>query len=95
MIQYTPNFYSNHVVLFSGQTLGVDQESSFDAKKAQKKPERPEAKTRVKTPAKMRKKETVPQTPPQHENSENADTSELMSSGRPKRRAAKVYVSLP
>ncbi|KAI7799988.1 general transcription factor 3C polypeptide 2 [Triplophysa rosa] len=74
----------------TGQTPGVDQESSFNSKETQKKPGRPKAKTRVKTPAKRRKKEIVPQTPPQHENSTNADTSELTSSGRPKRRAAKV-----
>lgn len=57
----------------------------------QKKPGRPEANAKVKTPAKRRKKEIVPQTPTQHKNSAAADTSELTSSGRPQRRAAKVY----
>ncbi|XP_055041525.2 general transcription factor 3C polypeptide 2 [Misgurnus anguillicaudatus] len=74
-----------------GQTQSLqDQESSCNTEETKKKPGHPKANTKVKTPAKRRKKETVPETPPQHENSANLDTPELTSSGRPKRRAAKA-----
>ncbi|XP_016324770.1 general transcription factor 3C polypeptide 2-like isoform X2 [Sinocyclocheilus anshuiensis] len=64
---------------------GVDQENPVNTEGTQKT-QGPKAKT----PAKRRRKEIVPQTPPQHDNSAASDTSELTSSGRPKRRAAKV-----
>lgn len=65
---------------------GVDQGSSFNAEET-KKNEGPKAKT----PAKRRKKEIILQTTPQQDDPAVTDTSELTSSGRPKRRAAKVY----
>ncbi|KAF4099746.1 general transcription factor 3C polypeptide 2 [Onychostoma macrolepis] len=65
--------------------LGVDQENPLNTEETQKK-QGPKAKT----PAKRRRKEIIPQTPPQHDSSAVSDTSELTSSGRPKRRAAKV-----
>ncbi|XP_051501296.1 general transcription factor 3C polypeptide 2-like [Myxocyprinus asiaticus] len=69
----------------------VCQESSLNKEAVQKKLGRPNASPRVeKTPAKRRKKEIIPQIPPQHENSTTLDTSELTASGRPKRRAAKA-----
>uniref|UniRef100_A0A673LUC9 General transcription factor 3C polypeptide 2-like n=1 Tax=Sinocyclocheilus rhinocerous TaxID=307959 RepID=A0A673LUC9_9TELE len=64
---------------------GVNQETPVNTEGTQKK-QAPKAKT----PAKRRRKEIVSQTPPQHDNSAASDTSELTSSGRPKRRAAKV-----
>uniref|UniRef100_A0A671QGD0 Uncharacterized protein n=1 Tax=Sinocyclocheilus anshuiensis TaxID=1608454 RepID=A0A671QGD0_9TELE len=64
---------------------GMDQENQLDTEETQKK-KGPKAKT----PAKRRRKEIIPQTPPQHDSSAVSDTSELTSSGRPKRRAAKV-----
>lgn len=67
---------------------GVDQENPVNTEGTQKKQGPKE-----KTPAGRRRKEIVPQTPPQHDNSAASDTPELTSSGRPKRRAAKVYVS--
>uniref|UniRef100_A0A8C1EMF7 General transcription factor IIIC, polypeptide 2, beta n=1 Tax=Cyprinus carpio carpio TaxID=630221 RepID=A0A8C1EMF7_CYPCA len=75
----------------SGQTpsskvpSGMDQENPLNTEEAQKK-QGPKAKT----PAKRRRKEIIPQTPPQHDNSAVSDATELTSSGRPKRRAAKV-----
>ncbi|XP_067239260.1 general transcription factor 3C polypeptide 2 isoform X1 [Chanodichthys erythropterus] len=63
----------------------VDQESQVNAEGTQKKQG-----SKAKTPAKRSRKETIPQTPQQHDNSAASDTSELTSSGRPKRRAAKV-----
>lgn len=64
---------------------GVDQESPVNAEGTQKKQG-----SKAKTPVKRRRKEIISQTPPQHDNSAISDTSELTSSGRPKRRAAKV-----
>ncbi|XP_026070429.1 general transcription factor 3C polypeptide 2-like isoform X1 [Carassius auratus] len=64
---------------------GVDQEDPVNTEGNQKK-QGPKAKT----PGRRKRKEIVPQTPPQHDNSAVSDTSELTSSGRPKRRAAKV-----
>uniref|UniRef100_A0A8C1JH72 General transcription factor IIIC, polypeptide 2, beta n=1 Tax=Cyprinus carpio TaxID=7962 RepID=A0A8C1JH72_CYPCA len=64
---------------------GVDQENPVNTEGTQKKQGPKE-----KTPAGRRRKEIVPQTPPQHDNSAASDTPELTSSGRPKRRAAKV-----
>lgn len=78
---------------FLGQTpsskvpSGMDQENPLNTEEAQKK-QGPKAKT----PAKRRIKEIIPQTPPQHDSSAVSDATELTSSGRPKRRAAKVYV---
>ncbi|KAK2883984.1 hypothetical protein Q8A67_017621 [Cirrhinus molitorella] len=63
----------------------VDQENSLNTEETPKKQE-----PKTKTPAKRRRKEIILQTPPQHDNSAVSDTSELTSSGRPKRRAAKV-----
>ncbi|XDV41432.1 hypothetical protein PO909_010309 [Leuciscus waleckii] len=64
---------------------GVDQESPVNAEGTQKNQG-----SKAKTTVKRRRKEIIPQTPPQHDNSAISDTSELTSSGRPKRRAAKV-----
>nr|AAI59229.1 Si:ch211-245h14.3 protein [Danio rerio] len=64
---------------------GVDQENSFNVEQTKKNEE-----LKAKTPAKRRKKEIIPQTTPQQDVSALTDTSELVSSGRPKRRAAKV-----
>ncbi|KAK7133784.1 hypothetical protein R3I94_015600 [Phoxinus phoxinus] len=64
---------------------GVDQESPVNAEGTQKNQG-----SKAKTPVKRRRKEIIPQTPPQHDISAISDTSELTSSGRPKRRAAKV-----
>ncbi|XP_067274009.1 general transcription factor 3C polypeptide 2 [Pseudorasbora parva] len=63
---------------------GVAQESPVNTEGTPKKG------SKAKTPVKRRKKEIIPQTPIQHDNSAVSDTSELTSSGRPKRRAAKV-----
>uniref|UniRef100_A0A672RYC2 General transcription factor 3C polypeptide 2-like n=1 Tax=Sinocyclocheilus grahami TaxID=75366 RepID=A0A672RYC2_SINGR len=85
------NLESKGVTQDSGHTPssegppGVDQENPVNTEGTQKK-QGPKAKT----PAKRRRKEIVPQTPPQHDNSAASDTSELTFSGRPKRRAAKV-----
>lgn len=64
----------------------MDQESPVNAEGTQKNKG-----SKAKTTVKRRRKEIIPQTPPQHDNSAISDTSELTSSGRPKRRAAKVY----
>ncbi|XP_052443079.1 general transcription factor 3C polypeptide 2 isoform X2 [Carassius gibelio] len=69
----------------SNAPSGMDQENPLNTEETQKK-QGPKAKT----PAKRRKKEIIPQTPPQHDSSAVSDASELTSSGRPKRRAAKV-----
>ncbi|XP_051954861.1 general transcription factor 3C polypeptide 2-like [Xyrauchen texanus] len=72
-------------------TPDVGQETPLHKKGVHKKRGRPAASPKVeKTPAKRRKKEIIPPTPPQHENSATSDTSDLTASGRPKRRAAKV-----
>jgi len=64
----------------------VDQESPVNTEGTQKNQG-----SKAKTPVKRRRKEIIQQTPPQHDNSAISDTSELTASGRPKRRAAKVY----
>ncbi len=90
---------SSHRYLYSsfynaGQTPsskvppGLDQENPLNTEETQKK-QGPKAKTPAK---RRRRKEIIPQTPPQHDSSAVSDTSELTSTGRPKRRAAKMYV---
>ncbi|TRY98126.1 hypothetical protein DNTS_028486 [Danionella cerebrum] len=75
----------------SGQTPSskvppdVDQDGSLEAE-ANQKTEAP----KKKTPGRKRKGESVARTPQQRDDSSLLDTAELTSSGRPKRRAAKI-----